>query len=628
MADQKSAKNRDFNRMLGRYLILTLKRKWWLVLLVGGLIVGLGTFYIYKKGVRYEASASFIVSSGDVSVQYQRLISRDLLRDAVRRLDEGLIEYFSELSLGGKYNMYNRSPFRLRPVTAPEYILNRVLEVNFTSEDAVEVRSVSGKPELEGSGKVGEVIRLGAFHIRIERTRFWRAELVGRKFYARVNSENSFISDIQGRLYVEQLRTRQKVLTLIYADQNRERALDIVAAIAASFRDHWHEINTTIIRNETAAIDREIKAVASEMRIDAFMASLMQRQNNAAMPRAEIRAQLVRLDSLNRALEVANLNLSQLRTLARENTISNARTMIRQDSLAIKTIESAIRTTEEKIGADEALRFARLRTHADVDDASLSAALKWERYLLLNRSKTAAWANILGKVVPFEMVASPHISGRRSRMRKVAKPILFGLLAMLLTFAVFLAGAFLSDRILVYEELLLAADYPVLGRVRKPFGTAEFRAAFAALALARGDAERKYALLTRKSGAAFRACAETLAESFSATGLTAKVLRPQPAAESAASHVQVVEVAEAELPAWLLSDVPGQLLGNAAGENGVALLQLPSLDLFPEALLQLKHVDALIYMVDVRYARKSDLQRLQRDLAGREDLPIYLLMLG
>ncbi len=228
-------------------LLLILKKYWfWIPISIIASLIG-GHYYLkYSKPVYMASSLIRLEIQKEASnigmSTVQTMQSDNNLLSEIELIKSRLVaeELINILDLNVSYfavgnilttEIYKKSPFRVEIFSDPVYTLNdREYMVIFTSKYQFKLFEKDADESKAKTYSIGDIIQLGDFKFALQWTNIKENDIEKKEYIFRVNSREYLVSYLLGQLMVEASSTEARTLTIAFADNNAEKARDIVNA--------------------------------------------------------------------------------------------------------------------------------------------------------------------------------------------------------------------------------------------------------------------------------------------------------------------------------------------------------------------------------------------------------------
>ena len=228
-------------------LLLILKKYWyWLPIAIICSLIG-GHYYLKYSKPLYLASSLIRLEiqkeASNIGIStVQTMQSDNNLLSEIELIKSRLVaeELIKTLDLNVSYyavgnilttEIYKKSPFRVEVYSDPAHTLfDRDYMVTFISKYQFKLYEKNTDESKARTYAVGDLIQLGKFRFALQWTGIKEHEIDQKEYIFRVNSKSSLVSYLLGQLMVEASSTEARTLTIAFADNNADKAKDIVNA--------------------------------------------------------------------------------------------------------------------------------------------------------------------------------------------------------------------------------------------------------------------------------------------------------------------------------------------------------------------------------------------------------------
>lgn len=277
--DQKVIVQQDSFSM--EKLLLILKKYWyWLPIAILLSVIG-GHYYLkYTKPV-YMASSLIRLEvqkeAANIGMAAVQTIQSDNLLSEIELIKSRLVaeELTKILDLKVSYyavgsilttEIYKKSPFRVEIFSDPSYtIYDREFVVSFVSKYQFKLFEKNTDEKLAKTYSIGDIIQIGKFKFALQWTNIKENDIDKKEYIFKINSNGSLVSYLLGQLSVEASNTEARTLSISFADNNPDKAKDIVNAYDTVYLKQSIEKKQKSQEQTLKFIESQIDATASKL---------------------------------------------------------------------------------------------------------------------------------------------------------------------------------------------------------------------------------------------------------------------------------------------------------------------------------------------------------------------------
>lgn len=269
---------------LGLFLYILRKSLIWIFLIlfvsfIGSLLYLRYTVPIYKSGLTLQVSSSNtagkvlnvenIYENDDISASIELLRSKFLLNRAIKSLPLE-VSYFNKGQFL-TYELYTSCPFKVNFQILDSSVLNKEFLISFKNKIECEITLPGGKNDKPIIAIPGSEIMLDGVIINIEIIDYneienLQSEFKKHHFIFNINHPDILTNRYSKNLEIELLNASAKTISIGFKDENPQKTVDVVTALAKEFDNYDLEKKRKSSVKILSFIDDQLDVVYKRMR--------------------------------------------------------------------------------------------------------------------------------------------------------------------------------------------------------------------------------------------------------------------------------------------------------------------------------------------------------------------------
>ena len=235
----------------------------------------------------------------DISASIELLRSKFLLNRAIQSLPLE-VSYFNKGQFL-TYELYTSSPFRVTSELRDSSVLNKIFKLRFLRNDMIELSHTLSGEEVKSEHPLTRPIVLDGLTLwisilDIKQIKKLQGEFNNHHFIFILNHNDNLTNQYSKRLNIELLNKSANTLSITFRDENPQKSVDVVTALAREFDAYDLETRKKSSVKILSFIDSQLEIVYKRMRASEKSINSFKKENK--IPNVE-EFSTVYLDDLN-----------------------------------------------------------------------------------------------------------------------------------------------------------------------------------------------------------------------------------------------------------------------------------------------------------------------------------------
>ncbi|MEM6735892.1 MAG: polysaccharide biosynthesis tyrosine autokinase [Bacteroidota bacterium] len=160
---------------------------------------------------------------------------------------------------------YKTSPFLVSFKVLNPVIYNRPIDIKITGSDAFTLTyTVNGEENLS-THRFGEEIKTPNVNLLIDKTPYLNQDLIGKRFFFTINSEESLIDYLQRNIQIIPENFDAKTIKISFSDYKAKKARDLVRLIDSLYLIYTREVKNQAIEQKIQFLNSQIEQTEEKL---------------------------------------------------------------------------------------------------------------------------------------------------------------------------------------------------------------------------------------------------------------------------------------------------------------------------------------------------------------------------
>ncbi|MEY3442632.1 MAG: hypothetical protein RLZZ519_913, partial [Bacteroidota bacterium] len=215
--------------------------------------------------ITHEVRASFLVPADAAPLEYERLLSRNLITRAIRNDRRFEVTNVVKGDWQQQFDMYDESPFQIRVIAFPEHLKNIPHQIKIFADRSYEVTIQAVKKTFTQRGQAGIPLTIGSVQISVNATEFWNDDNLGREYAFVVQSQNALISRVLQNLSLIHELVHPHRIDLVYKDAHPKLAYDLLNAFIDAYLEQFKSRRKDLLNERKLQLEGEMRVLESKL---------------------------------------------------------------------------------------------------------------------------------------------------------------------------------------------------------------------------------------------------------------------------------------------------------------------------------------------------------------------------